>query len=150
MTTDTTDTTDLADRIAWGRARAATVMAMVFVAAQAGSFHDDPPLGRPAALQLSAWIVWAVALLGFLMWSGGLLRGRGVRAALNDESTREHRRMALVVGFWGAIGTAFLVYIASFFEQISAREGVRLVITLSIALALLRFGTLERSALKGG
>jgi hypothetical protein len=56
---------DLAERIAWCRAHAATVMAMVFIAAQAGSFHDDLPLDRPQALHLSAWIVWAAALLRF-------------------------------------------------------------------------------------
>lgn len=145
----TTGNANIAERAAWGRARAATVMAMVFVAAQAGSFHDDLPLNRPQALQLSAWIVWAAALLFFLVWGGGLLRGAKMRAVLNDETTLDHRRRAMVVGFWGALGTAFLVFVASFYEPITAREGVRLVITLSIALALLRFGTLERRALKG-
>ena len=61
-----TDQAQLADRIAWGRARAATVMAIVFVAAQAGSFPDDLPLNRPQTIHLAAWIVWAAALLLFL------------------------------------------------------------------------------------
>ena len=76
----TTRNADVAERAAWGRARAATVMAMVFVAAQAGSFHDDLTLNRPQALQLSAWIVWSVALLCFLVWGGGLFLGRKKRA----------------------------------------------------------------------
>jgi hypothetical protein len=145
----TTGNADIAERAAWGRARAATAMALVFVAAQAGSFHDGLPLDRPQALQLSAWIVWAAALLLFLVWGGGLLRGARMRAILNDETTLDHRRRAMALGFWGAIGTAFLVFAASFYEPVTAREGARLVITLSIALALLRFGTLERRALKG-
>jgi len=73
-----------------------------------------------------------------------------MRAVLNDETTIDHRRRAMALGFWGALGTAFAVYILSFFEPVTVREGVRLVITFAIALALLRFGTLERRALKGG
>lgn len=146
----TTGNADIAERAAWGRARAATVMAVVFVAAQAGSFRDELPLNRPQALQLSAWIVWAFALLFFLAWGGGLLRGRKMRAVLNDETTLDHRRRAMVCGFWGALGMAFLLYVASFYEPITLREGVRLIITVTIALALLRFGTLERRALKDG
>jgi len=146
----TSEKPDLAERIAKGRARAATVMAMVFIAAQAGSFHDDLPLNRPQTFHLSAWIVWAAALLMFLAAGGGLLRGAKMRAVLNDESTQEHRRRAMVAGFWTALLASLVVYVASFFEPTGVREGVRLVVTLAIAAALLRFGTLERKALKDG
>lgn len=146
----TSGNADIAERAAWGRARAATVMALVFVAAQAGSFRDELPLNQPQTLHLSAWIVWAFGLLFFLAWGGGLLRGRKMRAVLNDETTLDHRRRAMVCGFWGALGTAFLLYAASFYEPITLREGVRLIITVTVALALLRFGTLERRALKDG
>lgn len=144
-----TDETNLADRIAWGRARAATVMAVVFVTAQAVSF-PDAPLNRPQTIHLAAWIVWAAALLFFLAFAGGLLRGAKIRALLNDETTLDHRKRAMALGFWGAIGTAALVYAISFYEPISARGGARLIITIAIAIALLRFGTLERKALKDG
>ena len=142
--------TDLADRIAWGRARAATVMAVVFVASQGASFRDELPLNRPQTLHLAAWVVWAAALLMFLAVGGGLFRGARIRALLNDETTLDHRRRALALGFWGAMGTAALIYGLSFFEPLSAREAVRLVVTYGIAIALLRFGMLERKALKGG
>ena len=143
-----TDQAQLADRLAWGRARAATVMALVFVAAQAGSFPDDIPLNRPQTIHFAAWIIWAAALLIFLAVGGGLWRGPRMRALLNDETTIDHRKRAMALGFWGAIGTAVLVYGLSFYDPISSREGARLIITIGVALALLRFGTLERKALK--
>jgi protein-S-isoprenylcysteine O-methyltransferase Ste14 len=142
------ETADLAERMAWRRARMATTLAVVFVAAQAGSFHDELTLNRPQLIQLVAWTVWAGALLLFLALSGGLLKGPRMRALLNDETTQDHRRRAMVTGFWAAIGMCFLVYAATLYETISAREGVRLIITLSIAITLMRFGTLERRALK--
>jgi len=144
------DTTDLADRAAWGRARAATALALVFGVTQWGSFRDEPPFNRPEMIHIVVWVIWAVALCLFLAFSGGLLRGRAVRAQLNDESTRDHRRRAMALGFWGAMGAALVVYVLSYFEPITVREGVRLVITIAIMLALLRFGTLEKKALKDG
>ena len=54
----------------------------------------------------------------------------------------------MALGFWGAMGTALFVYLISYFEPIAVREGVRLVITLAIMLALLQFSALERKALK--
>jgi len=145
-----TDQGQLADRIAWGRARAATVMAVVFMTAQAGSFPGDLPLNRPQSFHLAAWIVWAAALLMFLAVGGGLFRGRRMRALLNDETTIDHRKRAMALGFWGAIGAAVLVYGLSFYEPMSVREGTRLIVTIAIAMALLRFGTLERRALRDG
>lgn len=142
------DTAQLADRIAWGRARAAQVLAFVFVATQAGSFDDRLPMDRPETLHLSAWICWAVLLLVFLAFAGGLLRGPRIRALLNDETTRDHRLRAMAWGFWSAILVALAIYVASFFTEMSVREGVRLVITFGIALALIRFGALEKKALK--
>ncbi|MDB5675818.1 MAG: hypothetical protein JWM65_2800 [Sphingomonas bacterium] len=141
---------DLAERIARKRARVATVMAIIFVTSQAASFHDDVPLNRPATLHLAAWTVWAVALLVFLVWGGALFRGRQVRGILNDESTVDHRRRAIELGFWAAIGTAFLVYGLTFIEPVSGREATRLIVTFGVAFALLRFGMLERRALRDG
>ena|SRR5690242_12923745 len=109
----TSETARLADRIAWGRARAAQVLAFVFVATQVGSFHDDLPVDRPQALHLTAWLCWAVMLLLFLAFAGGLLRGERMRALLNDETTRDHRLRAMAWGFWSAIVAALGVYLLS-------------------------------------
>jgi hypothetical protein len=139
---------DLAERLARGRARVATAMAVIFVTSQGASFRDDVPLNRPQTVHLAAWTVWAIALLVFLAWGGGLLRGRQVRGILNDETTVDHRRRAIALGFWGAMGTAFLVYGLTFIEPVSGREATRLIVTFGVAFALLRFGALERRALR--
>lgn len=143
-----TDTAQLADRLAWKRARVAQVLAFVFIATQAGSFREELPMNRPQTIHLAAWLCWAAALLVFLVFAGGLLRGERMRALLNDETTRDHRLRAMAWGFWSAIAMALIVYVLSFFDTISVREGVRLVITVGIALALIRFGALEKKALK--
>jgi hypothetical protein len=143
-----TDTAQLADRLAWKRARIAQVTALVFISTQMGSFHDDMPLGRPQTLSLVIWLCWSAVLLALLATGGALLRSKRMRALLNDETTRDHRLRAMAWGFWSAILVALAIYIVSFFLDVPGREGVRLVITFGIALALIRFGALEKKALK--
>jgi cation transport ATPase len=140
---------DLAERLARRRARVATVMAVYFMVTQAISFPGDIVLNRPGIVHLIGWVGWAAALLVLLALGNGLLRGGAVRGILNDETTLDHRKRAMALGFWAAIATAFLVFALSFIEPISAREGSRLIVTLTIATALLRFGMLERRALRG-
>ncbi|MGN6278586.1 MAG: hypothetical protein ACTHM8_07670 [Sphingomonas sp.] len=142
------DTARDADRLVWKRARAAQVLAFVFIATQLGSFNDTARLNRPQTLHLAAWMCWAAVLLFFLAFAGGLFRGERMRSLLNDETTRDHRLRAMACGFWSAILIALAVYALSFFEEVSVREGTRLVITFGIALALIRFGALEKRALR--
>jgi protein-S-isoprenylcysteine O-methyltransferase Ste14 len=141
---------DLAERLAWRRARAATALGLLFVVTLSTSFNDAPPLSRPNALHLVAWLGWAIALSFFLAAAGGLWRGPRMRALLNDETTIGHRREAMTYGFWGALIAAFLSFAIGFYEPISGQQAARLVITATIAIALLRFGTLEKRALKNG
>ena len=122
------ESAQLADRLGWRRARVAQVLAFVFIATQVGSF-DAHPLNRPQMLSLSAWLCWVVGLLALLATGGALLRGRRIRALLNDETTRDHQLRAMAWGFWTAILVALAVYVLSFFTVIAASEGVRLVIT---------------------
>src|ERR1043165_5346430 len=80
----------------------------VFFAVWQGNFlalQDNPhPLGDQ--LKLSAYVVWAVVLMLFIATGGGWILPREVRAILNDESTREHRRRAVGLGFWVAMAAA--------------------------------------------
>ena len=142
------DAAELADRLVIKRARIAQTFGIIFIALMVTTPHDDHLLDRPEALHLGAWFAWAVILLLFLATGGGLLRGRRVRALMNDETTRQHRLRALAVGFWAAIGTALFMYGLSFIGPMSVSEATRLIISFSVGSALIQFGSLEKKALK--
>ena len=146
----TTDDDAITDRLVRRRARIATAFGIIFLATQAASIDRVEVATRPATLHLAAWVLWAAALLLFLVAGGGLWRGPRIRGLLNDETTVDHRRRALATGFWFAVLTALLVYGLSFVEPVGGREATRLVVTIAVAAALIRFGMLERRALAGG
>jgi protein-S-isoprenylcysteine O-methyltransferase Ste14 len=140
----------LAERLTLRRARASTVLALFFLLSMATSLGTDVPLNRPETLKLAAWVVWAAALLFLLATGGGLTRGKSVRALMNDDSTVENRRHAMVAGFWGTVLTAFALYAISLFETISGRDAIRIMLSAAVAISVLRFGMLERRSLKNG
>jgi protein-S-isoprenylcysteine O-methyltransferase Ste14 len=145
-----TEDIKLADRLTSRRARVSTVLAIFFVMSMLSSLGTDVPLSRPETVKLSAWIVWAAALLLLLATGGGLTRGATVRGLLNDESTIENRRNAMVAGFWATVLTAFVLYGISLFAEISGRDAIRVMLTAAVATSVLRFGALERRALRHG
>jgi hypothetical protein len=116
----------------------------------ATSLKADIGDSRPATIHIAAWIVWAAALLMLVAAGGGLLRGKVVRGLMNDDTTIENRRTALITGFWAIILCAFILYGVSFFEQISGRVAIRLMLSIAVGAAAIRFGILERRALRSG
>jgi hypothetical protein len=140
---------ELAERLNRRRARFATASGTIFMLSLAGSFHENAT-SRPGAVELTAWTIWALVLIAFLAWGSGLIRRRSVRELVDDEVTRAHRRDALVAGFWGAVAGTILIYLATLYQPVTAREALRGVVTLAVALALLRFGGLERRAMQTG
>jgi len=136
--------TDQADQLGRRRARTATSLAIIFLATQGGG------LAQKNATHLDLpFLLWVVVLLVILMFGGGWFSTAGVRQAMNDETTRAHRRSALACGFLVSLFAAVLLYVLTFFEEMSAREALRLLLTVGVAGALLRFGTLEKRALGG-
>jgi len=59
-----------------------------------------------------------------------------------------HRRAAMACGFMITLAGAFVVYLLSFYKEVTTHEALRLIITLAVAGALLRFAGLERRALR--
>ena len=140
----------LAEKLTLRRARAAIVLGILFITSMATSLKVDVWDSRPATLQIAAWIVWGAALLFLVAVGGGLFRGQFVRSMLNDDTTIENRRTAMVTGFWAIVLCAFLLYGISLFENISGREAIRVMLSVAVGAAAIRFGTLERRALKIG
>jgi protein-S-isoprenylcysteine O-methyltransferase Ste14 len=139
----------LAERLTRRRARVVTLFAFLFLFSMITSLDTDVPVTRPETVKLAAWIVWAAALLLLLVTGGGLWRSKAVRHLLNDESTNENRRSAMVTGFWATVLSAFALYGISLFEPITGREAIRLLLSAAVAAALLKFGSLERRSLRG-
>lgn len=121
---------------------------MFFVLSFVTSIGAQP--SRPETFKIAAWLVWAAALLFFLAEGGGLLRGKAVRALMNDDVTAENRRAAMVSGFWATMLAAFPLYGLSFFVSLDARESIRTLLSIGVAVAVLRFGMLERRSLSDG
>lgn len=136
---------DRADRLAAKRARTATALAIVFLATQGGSFNTvkPPHLDWP-------FLLWVAMLLVILMFGGGWFQGEAVRAALNDETTRVHRRCAMAGGFVAALICGLFITVVNSFAPLETGLAVRVLITASVSAALLHFGKLERRALGDG
>ncbi|WP_114227194.1 MULTISPECIES: hypothetical protein [Sphingomonas] len=140
-----TSVVDRADRLAVKRANTATSLAIVFLATQGGSFNSvkSPHLDWP-------FLCWVAVLLTILMFGGGWFQGEGVRAALNDETTRAHRRCAMANGFVAALVCGLFITVLNSFVPLETGLAVRVLITASVSAALLQFGKLERRALRDG
>lgn len=139
----------LADKLVRRRARVSTVFAILFMTTQAQSL-SRPTGGRLVDhVHIGAWVVWAVVLLVVLALGGGFIRTARVRALMNDESTIAHRQRAMVAGFWATVCASLSLYMLAQVVAMSAADAVRITLTAAVSAALLRFGQLERRALRG-
>ena len=139
-----------AERLSKRRARICAVLAVMFLALQTvylsnGALHENTPISH---FKIGAWAVNALVLLFLLASGGNLLRGRAIKNLLNDETTRAHRAMAIIWGFWTMIATGFGLYILAQFEEVTTREALHMLITFGTAVPLLVFSYLERRALR--
>jgi Flp pilus assembly protein protease CpaA len=142
---------DKADRLSRRRAWLLPALAIVFLSGQA--IYALGPNGASRSvdqLKVAAWLLWATVLLFLLATGGSLFRSREVRALMDDETTREHRRRAYSVGFWIAVATAMGIYLLTAFDGVKPRESLHIIVTAAIAGALLTFGFLEHRAHRDG
>ena len=93
-------------------------------------------------------MVLSLVLLLGLVTKGFWFRSRELRDLLDDETTRANRSDALGKGFIAAILTAIAAYFINQLEPMRGDEAAHLVVTIAIAMALVRFGYLERRALR--
>lgn len=142
---------DEAERLNRRRARALPAMAVIFLAQQASYLNMPEQSARPVDhLKIGAWLLLSIVLLAGLATNGAWFQPRAIREIINDESTRAHRQMGYVYGFWAAMLAALALYVLNMFEPLSGRDAVHVIVTIGIAAALVRFGMLERRALRDG
>jgi predicted permease len=123
------------------------VLAVLFLSQQASYFSGRHDVAGPVGhVKIAAWLLLSIVLLLMLATGGGWFRSAEVRALLNDETTREHRRAGFVSGFWASCLAAIVIYAVDLFEPISGRDTVHIILTVAIAAAMLTFGRLERRA----
>ena len=133
------------------RARALPTLAVIFLAQQASYFNMPEQSDRTVDhVKIGAWLLLSVALRAGLGTGGAWFRPREIRELVNDESTRAHRQAGLVYGFWAAMVAALVLYVVNMCETVSGRDAVHVILSAGIVVALIRFGMLERRALKDG
>jgi hypothetical protein len=141
---------ETADRLTRRRARALPALAIVFLSQQVTYFSTQGVDGTRTVdhLKVAAWLVLSVVMLLALATGGFWFRPSSVRALMDDEPTRANRTEAFRIGFLVPMAAAIALYFVSLFEPVSGREAIHILMTLGIAAALLRFGLLERRALR--
>lgn len=94
--------------------------------------------------------VTLVATLSLLPWARWLKPGSAVHRLLDDESTREHRRMSSTAGFAATMASSLgLTFITADPGSISAFDAVRVIATAAMVASLVSFATLELRAQRG-
>lgn len=143
---DSSKVAEQAERLSRKRARMLPVLAILFIGQQAVYFSSTDAARTPDHVRVAAWLVLSAVLLLVLASGGGWIYSREVRERANDEVTRSNRDQAFRIGFFASMFGCIAIYFLSFYEPISGREAIHLVMTIGIAAALLRFGFLERRA----
>ena len=135
---------DAADRLSRKRAIGAAVAALVFVAIQliAPPFFVDKRESLRDS-QALLWLVNALILLALLATGGGLVYNRAERRRLNDELSLTHPRSAGMGACGSARAAADVLFQVPALAAFTAREAAYLLLTPSIAGALLAFAFLE-------
>lgn len=139
MTTYEMQKAEYASRV---RARIMAVMAAVLLIIGFLGFGDEASSMDPV-LRHASWGVMIFFWLIILATGGWLRLDKRIRSVMNDEGSLANRSKALQAGFWVAMALGLALYFASFEWQLSVREGLRMLIDVAIAAALLRYAWLE-------
>ena len=139
---------EIADRYSRKRAAIVALAAIAFIIIHVvlrPFFSGGPDTARYLNVGVM-WAINAIVLLAGLATGGGLLNNRQIRSLVNDEVAQSNYRTAVVAGYWVAMATAMGLYVLPSAENLTGREAVYVVVTSSIAVALLAFSYLEYRA----
>lgn len=99
--------------------------------------------------EIDWWAVTAIVLFGVLATGGGLLNARQIRALVHDDVSRSHVRTASSIGYWVAMVGAMAIYLVPMTRVQTGREAIYVIVTSSLAAALLAFSHFEFRAHAG-
>ena len=132
-----------AERLSGIRAALMAAMAAILLIHAVIGFGDGADSALRPYVRHGGWGVMILLWLWILATGGGLRLSRSIRSVMNDEVALAHRGAALQAGFWTAMLAGLAIYAASFAWDLSLREGLRLLLNLSVAGALFRYARLE-------
>lgn len=90
-----------------------------------------------------SWLV-LIGLWAIILWNGGGLRPRGrLRALLNDELSLQNRSRAIEAGFYAAILTALILFVANWSTSVATGDALKIVSASALSIALARYAWLE-------
>ena len=139
-----------AEQLSLRRARVLPLLVLIYVTQQFSYFSQTQTERLVDHVKIGAWVVLSLVLLAALSTKGFWFHRQEVRDLIDDESTRSHRREAMVWGFLASMLVAILLYLVAMFEAVSGREAIHIVVSFGLAAALVRFGVLERRAHRNG
>ena len=126
------------------------VLAIIFLSQQVTYFSTVREYEHVATVKISAWLVLSIVLLAALVTKGFWLQPKELRDLLDDENTRANRNDAIRWGFIIAMATAIGIETLTMFDTVKAREAIHIIMSSGLAVALIRWGYLERRAHRDG
>ena len=139
-----------AEQMSLRRARVLPLLVLIYVTQQFSYFSQTQTERLVDHVRIGGWVVLSLVLLAALSTKGFWFHRQEVRDLIDDESTRSHRRDAMVWGFLASMLVAILLYLVAMFEAVSGREAIHIIVSFGLAAALVRFGVLERRAHRNG
>jgi len=141
---------DKAENLSRRRARMLPVIAVIYLAQQATFLSGETvePLRSVDHVKIGAWLLLSFVILLAVSTNGFWFKSRELRALIDDENTRANRARGMSAGFVAAMLGGMLLYALQPVVQFSVREVIHLILSLGLGVALIRYGTLERRALR--
>ena len=98
-------------------------------------------------LSIVGFVVWAGALLGWLILGRAGTRGASaaVASALEDELVKSNRLQAFLYGYVAVLVTSAAMFGISLFQPISGTQSAHLILVVAVVVPIYAFVFLERS-----
>ena len=125
-------------------------LAVIFLSQQVTYFSTVRGYENVSTVKISAWLVLSIVLLAALATKGFWLQPKELRDLMDDENTRANRNDAMRWGFLVSMATAIGIEALTMFDTVKAREAIHIIMTSGLAIALIRWGYLERRAHRDG